>query len=447
MLGGNYVKFTNLKDLKPPQLLISIFIILILIGTFLLLLPIASTKGISFIDALFTATSAMTVTGLIVVDTGSAYTLFGQIVILTLIQLGGLGIMTFAVLIYIAVGRKIGMKERLLIKQALNQSSIGGVVRLARGLLIFSLTIEAIAVIFLSFKWVPEFGWGKGIYASIFHSISAFNNAGFSIWANSLSDYVDNPIVNIVITVLFIIGGIGFTVVFDMWRSKEFKDLALHSKLMIVGTIVINVISILIIFTLEYNNPNTMGNLTEAGKLQAAYFQAVTPRTAGFNTLDIGQMEDASLFYIITLMFIGGGSTSTAGGIKLTTALAIILATITFFKDQQNVVVYRRSLSYHVVLKALALTVGSMFVVITAVFILNLSEHDAPFLTILFETVSAFGTVGLSMGLTGSLSMVGKITIILTMLVGKLGPLTFAFAFAKQTPDRVKHPKEDILTG
>ncbi|SFF57409.1 trk system potassium uptake protein TrkH [Halobacillus alkaliphilus] len=433
-------------DLNPPQMIISIFVVLILSGTFLLKLPFASTEGVSLIDALFTATSAMTVTGLIVVDTGTAYTLFGQIIILLLIQLGGLGIMTFAVLIYMAVGKKIGIKERLLVKQALNQSAIGGVVRLAKQLLVFSLVVEAIAVIFLSFKWIPEMGWGPGFYASVFHSISAFNNAGFSIWSDSLSSYVVSPIVNIVITFLFIIGGIGFTVVFDMWKSKEFKQLSLQTKLMIVGTLAINTFSFFMIFFLEYNNPNTLADLSSLGKIQAAYFQAVTPRTAGFNTLDIGQMEEASLFYIITLMFVGGGSASTAGGIKLTTALAILLATLSFFKDKEHVVVYERSLTSHVINKALALAVGSLCVVVITIFILNLTE-EASFLTIMFESVSAFGTVGLSMGLTGSLTLIGKITIIFTMLIGKLGPLTFAFAFAKQTPDPVKYPSEEILTG
>ncbi|KHE72413.1 TrkH family potassium uptake protein [Halobacillus sp. BBL2006] len=436
----------NYNNLNPPQIIISIFIGLIAIGTLLLSLPFANTEGVSFIDALFTATSAMTVTGLIVVDTGTAYTLFGQIVILSLIQLGGLGIMTFAVLIYVAVGKKIGIKQRLLLKQALNQSAIGGVVRLALRLLLFSIIVETIAVIFLSLKWIPEMGWGKGIYASIFHSISAFNNAGFSIWSDSLSAYAVSPVVNIVITFLFIIGGIGFTVVFDLWKSKEFAHLSLQTKLMIVGTLTINLISFLIIFFLEYNNPATLANLSSLGKIQAAYFQAVTPRTAGFNTLDIGQMEEASLFFIITLMFIGGGSASTAGGIKLTTALAILLATVSFFKDKEHVTIFRRSLTYHVILKALALTVGSMCVVIFTIFILDLTE-DAPFLMIMFESVSAFGTVGLSMGLTGSLTTIGKIVIVLTMLIGKLGPLTFAFAFAKQSPDPIKYPSEEILTG
>ncbi|MFZ0477295.1 MAG: potassium transporter TrkG, partial [Halobacillus sp.] len=223
---------TRMIHMSPPQTLISVFTLFITLGTFLLKLPSATSNGITFMDALFTATSAMTVTGLVVIDTGTAFTLFGQIIILVLIQVGGLGIMTFAVLIYMVLGKKIGIKERLLIQQALNQTSLGGVIRLVRKLFIFSITIEALAVVFLSLRWVPEMGMAKGIYASIFHSISAFNNAGFSIWSDSLSAYAVDPLVNIVITLLFIIGGIGFTVVFDLWRSKEFYHLSLHTKIM-----------------------------------------------------------------------------------------------------------------------------------------------------------------------------------------------------------------------
>ncbi|MGM0879310.1 MAG: potassium transporter TrkG, partial [Bacillota bacterium] len=223
--------------------------------------PAASTEPISWLDALFTATSAMTVTGLVVVDTGTAYTLFGELVIVGLIQVGGLGIMSFAVLIYIMLGKKIGMKERILIQQALNQTSLGGVINLVRNLFIFSFTIEFIAMFLLSFRWVPEFGWSKGIYFSFFHSISAFNNAGFGLLPDSLMQYVGDPIINIVISFLFIIGGIGFTVLVDIKHKRSFKKLSLHTKLMLVGSFVINIIAMLFIFFVEYSNPKTLGGL------------------------------------------------------------------------------------------------------------------------------------------------------------------------------------------
>lgn len=233
---------TKYIKLNPSQLLVLVFLFFIILGTLLLKLPISTTTPISLTDALFTVTSAMTVTGLAVVDTGTVFTTFGQLVILMLIQVGGLGIMSFAVLIFIMLGKKIGFKERLIIQQSLNQTSLGGVIKLVKNLFIYSFSIEIIAMLILAIRWVPEYGWGKGMYYSFFHSISAFNNAGFSIWSDSLMKYVGDPLINLVITFLFIIGGIGFTVLSDIWYKRSFKKLSLHSKLMIGGTFMINLL-------------------------------------------------------------------------------------------------------------------------------------------------------------------------------------------------------------
>ncbi len=434
-------------NLNPSQLLLLVFMISITIGTFLLKLPLATTESIRWVDALFTATSAMTVTGLVTVDTGSAFTLFGQLVIVSLIQLGGLGIMSFAVLIYIMLGKRIGIKERLLVQQALNQTSIGGVIKLVRNLFFFSLTIELIAMIFIAIRWIPEMGWMKGLYFSFFHSISAFNNAGFSLWSDSLTGYVGDPIINIVISFLFIIGGIGFTVLSDLWYKKQFKTLSLHSKMMIVGTFFINIIAIITLFTLEYSNPNTLGSLNSLGdKLWASYFQGITPRTAGFNTLDIGSLEEASLFFILILMFIGAGSASTGGGIKLTTFLIIIMAVNSFLRRKRDITIARRSINQSIILRSLAISSMAIFFTFLGIFILNITEEQ-PFITILFEVVSAFGTVGLSMGITGSLTVIGKLAIVNIMFVGKLGPLTLAFSLAQPKEEKIRYPSEDILTG
>ncbi|UOQ50211.1 TrkH family potassium uptake protein [Gracilibacillus caseinilyticus] len=434
-------------NLKPSQLLIFIFAICIIIGTILLRLPIATTASITWLDALFTATSAMTVTGLIVVDTPVAFTIFGEIVIALLIQLGGLGIMSFAVLIYIMLGKRIGIKERLIIQQALNQTSIGGIIKLVRNLFIFSLTIEMIAMFFLAIKWVPDLGWGKGLYFSFFHAISAFNNAGFSLWSDSLMGYVGDPITNIVISGLFIIGGIGFTVLSDIWYKKKFQKLSLHSKLMIAGTFIINIVAMFIIFILEYNNLNSLGGLpTLSDKLWASYFQATSPRTAGFNTLDIGSLEEPTLFFMLLLMFIGAGSASTGGGIKLTTFIVIILAVFTFLQGKKEITIAERSISQIYILRSLAIATMGVFFIFSAIFLLSITEQ-APFMTILFEVISAFGTVGLSIGLTGSLSMIGKIIIILIMFIGKLGPLTLAFSLASSKEEKIKYPHEGVLTG
>ncbi|SFL38525.1 trk system potassium uptake protein TrkH [Gracilibacillus orientalis] len=433
--------------LNPSQLLLLVFIISISIGTLLLKLPLATTESIRWVDALFTATSAMTVTGLVVVDTGSAFTLFGQIVIVSLIQLGGLGIMSFAVLIYIMLGKRIGIKERLLVQQALNQTSIGGVIKLVRNLFFFSLTIEIIAMLFISIRWVPEMGWIKGLYFSFFHSISAFNNAGFSLWSDSLTGFVGDPIINIVISFLFIIGGIGFTVLSDLWYKRRFKTLSLHSKMMIVGTFFINIIAIITIFTLEYGNPHTLGSLHSLGdKLWASYFQGITPRTAGFNTIDIGNLEEATIFFLLILMFIGAGSASTGGGIKLTTFLVIIMAVNSFLRRKKDITIARRSINQSFILKSLAISSMALFFIFLGIFILSITEEQ-PFITILFEVVSAFGTVGLSMGITGSLTVIGKLAIVIIMFVGKLGPLTLAFSLAQPKEEKIRYPSEDILTG
>ncbi|MXQ55845.1 TrkH family potassium uptake protein [Shimazuella alba] len=439
----------NFKYIKlnPSQLLVVVFLFFIILGTILLKLPISTTNFISWTDALFTATSAMTVTGLAVVDTGTAYTTFGQCVILILIQVGGLGIMSFAVLIFIMLGKKIGLKERLIIQHALNQTSLGGVIKLVQNLFIYSITIEIIAMLILAIKWVPEYGWEKGMFDSLFHSISAFNNAGFSIWPDNLMRYVGDPLVNLVISFLFIVGGIGFTVLSDTWHKRSFKKLSLHSKLMIVGTLVINLFAMMIVFALEYHNPKTLGTLASLGdKLWASYFQAVTPRTAGFNTLDIGSLHEGTISFMLLLMFVGAGSASTGGGIKLTTFLVIVLSVLTFLRQKTQIKIGNRAIKVQIVIRSLAISTISILFIFLAVFILNITEPD-PFLKILFEVISAFGTVGLSMGLTASLSDIGKIIIVFIMFLGKLGPLTFAFSLATPKHDKIRYPNEDVLTG
>lgn len=444
--GFNIMNFKYVK-LNPFQLLVLVFLFFITLGTILLKIPLATTNSISWIDALFTATSAITVTGLVVVDTGTTFTTFGQYIVLILIQVGGLGIMSFAVLIFMMLGKKIGFKERLIVQNALNQTSLGGVIKLVKNIFIYSFTIEIIAMLILAIKWVPEFGWGKGMYYSFFHSISAFNNAGFSIWSDSLIGYVGDPLVNLVITFLFIVGGIGFTVLSDIWYKRSFKKFSLHSKLMIVGTFIINLVAMIIIFTLEYSNPNTLGTLSTLGdKLWGSYFQAVTPRTAGFNTLDIGSLHEATIVFMLLLMFVGAGSASTGGGIKLTTFLVIVLSVLTFLRQKNQITIGNRAIKDKVIIRSLAISAISILLIFVSVFILNITESE-PFIKIIFEVISAFGTVGLSMGITADLSYIGKLIIVFIMLLGKLGPLTFAFSLAKPKQEKIRYPSEDILTG
>lgn len=406
-------------------------------------MPAATPKPIGWIDTLFTSTSAMTVTGLAVVDTGTDYTMFGQLMILVLIQLGGLGIMSFAVLIFIMLGKKIGLKERLLIQQSLNQTSLGGIIKLIKSLFIYSFAIE---MLILAVKWVPEYGFARGFYYSLFHAVSAFNNAGFSIWPDSLMRYEGDPLVNLVISFLFIIGGIGFTVLSDLWHKRSFKKLSLHSKLMIYGTFIINLAAMIFIFLLEYQNQKTLGMLPLTEKLWGAYFQAVTPRTAGFNTTDIGSLRESTTTLLLLLMFVGAGSASTGGGIKLTTFLVILLSVITFLKGKKHISIAKKTLKDQLIIRSLAISTISMLLILTAVFFLNMTEPK-PFLAILFEVVSAFGTVGLSMGITADLSPTGKILIIFIMFLGKLGPLTLAFSLARPEQENIRYSSEDILTG
>lgn len=330
---GLYNRFIRLN---PPQILALGFFCLIVVGGLLLKLPFATKVHISWVDAFFTATSAATVTGLGVVDTASTFTMFGEIVIMFLIQTGGLGLMTIAILIVWVLGKKIGLRHRLLIGEAFNQTNIGGLVKLVKRVFIFSICIELIGVIFLSFRFIPEFGFGKGVYYSIFHVIASYNNAGFALWPDNLTRYVGDPIVNIGICSLIVIGGLGFTVLIDIWYSRSFRKLSIHSKIMIVGTVALNVIAMIVIFVLEYNNVKTLGNLPLNEKLWASFFQGITPRTAGFNTVDYGGMEESSILFTMVLMFIGAGSVSTGGGIKLTTFVILVTSVLSFFRKKRK---------------------------------------------------------------------------------------------------------------
>lgn len=432
--------------MSPPQVLSITFLVTILFGAGLLYLPISTVAPISFLDALFTATSATTVTGLAVLSTGNDFTLFGQTVIIVLMQIGGLGLMTFAVMIVMLLGKKIGLRGRILIQQSFNQYSLGGMIRLVRIIFLFTFGIEAIAAVFLAVRWVPEYGWGFGLFTSAFHAVSAFNNAGFSLWDDSLSAYAGDPAVNIIITLLFITGGIGFTVLYDMWGAKEFRHLSLHSKIMLTGTLAVNLFAMLFLFVSEYGNMETLGSMPLGDKLWASYFQAVTPRTAGFNSIDIGSMETGSIVLISLLMFIGAGSASTGSGIKLTTFLVIILVTASYLNGKKEAVIFNRAIPSHLLERSLAIVFISMTAIFTGILILSYTEN-APFEWIVFEAFSAFGTVGLSMGLTGELSNIGKFVIMVLMFIGRVGPVTLAFALARQHREPIRHPKGDIFTG
>lgn len=425
---------------NPAISLITLFLIGIGVGTLLLKLPIATTTPISWLDAAFTATSAMTVTGLVTLSTAYDFTYFGQVIIMLLIQIGGLGITTFAIFIFVLLGKKIGLKKRLAIQFMFNQTSLTGMVRLIRVVLVYSLLVEAVIASFLAVRFIPLLGVGKGIYYSIFHAISAFNNAGFALWDDSLVQFAHDPLVIFPISVLITLGGLGFTVLVDLWHYKTHKRLSLHSKLMIGATLFLQVGATLLLFALLYR----AGSVSE--QLYEAYFQAVTTRTAGFNSVDMGSLPDSALVIMVLLMFIGGGSASTAGGIKVTTFIILLATTFHFLRARKEVVVLHRTIRSDVVSKALALTTTSLLWIGFVIFCLTITE-DAPFLTLVVETVSAFGTVGLSVNFTASLSIIGKLLIMATMILGKVGPLTLLFALGQAQPAKIGYPHEDVAIG
>lgn len=433
-------------SVSPPLVISGSFLFLILVGTLLLKLPFATTQPISWTDALFTATSATTVTGLSVFDPGTVLTAFGELVLLVLIQCGGIGLMTFAVAILILFRKKVGLQSRIYLQESFTQSSIGGIVKLVKLILTFALTVEAVATIFLTIYWIPQFGFKDALNYSIFHVISAFNNAGFSLFPDNMISFAGDPLVTILISSLFIIGGIGFTVVMDVAQKKSFRRWALHTKLMVGGTLILNSLAMLVFFLLEYNNPGTLGNMSLFDKLVTSYFSAVTPRTAGFNMLDYGALEDPTLLFTMLLMFIGGGSASTASGIKLTTFIVVILATVSFLRSRREPEIFGRSIRLETVIRSLAITTISVLLVVLFLFLLTVSEK-IPFLPLAFEVVSAFGTVGLSMGISGDMTSIGEVLLSIVMFTGRIGPLTLFFILMKPRKENYRYPYDPVFTG
>jgi trk system potassium uptake protein TrkH len=433
--------------LSPPAVLMALYAALILAGTILLRLPISAHAPTGWYDALFTAASAVTVTGLVVVDTGTHYTAFGQLIIMVLIQLGGLGLMTFAVLVFALLGLHLPLRHQLILSEDLNQTDLGNLMWLAWLILRVVAVLELIGVALLALRFVPEFGWREGMWQALFHAISAFNNAGFGLFSDSLSRWVGDPLINLVVPGLFIVGGIGYAVLADLGAKRRWRPLTLHSKLMLSGTGALIVWSMAGFLMLEWSNPATLGGLDGiGGRLWAGWFQAVTTRTAGFNTVEIGKLWDSTALLVITLMVIGGGSTSTAGGIKVTTFVVLLLETVAFLKRRDVVSAFERSLPPGQLLKVMALVVISLLVIVTGLFIVLATNHQ-PFLDLAFEVVSAFGTVGLSRGVTADLDPVGRAAIVAIMFMGRVGPLALGFFLATRTAPRVRYPSGEVYLG
>ena len=445
--------------LSTTQIILLSFLGVILIGSVLLSLPVSSAGGraVPYIDALFTATTATCVTGLVTVSTAATWSVFGQAVILLLIQIGGLGIITFMTAVMLLFNRKIGISDRLLIQDAFNLSTLSGIVAFVKKVLIGTLTVESIGACFYMTVFVPQFG-ARGIWVSVFNSVSAFCNAGMDIIGeNSLCDYSGNVLITLTTAALIILGGLGYIVWWDVSRviknrkqngGRFFKSLTLHSKIVLISTAFLLITGTALTLCFEYNNPLTLEGLPLSDKIQAAFFQSVTTRTAGFASLPQENLTNPTAILSLLLMFIGGSPVGTAGGIKTVTAAVLLSITVSLISGKNSVSLFGRTISKQSVYKAVAVTVMSFSVMFVSTLLLS-AVTNAPALDILFETVSATATVGLSRSLTGALNLLGKLIIIFTMYFGRVGPISIAIAFGGKNPSRniIKNPTEEISIG
>ena len=445
--------------LSTTQIILLSFLVTILIGSGLLALPISSASGeaVPYLDALFTATTSTCVTGLVTIPTVSTWSVFGQIVILLLIQIGGLGIITIMSGLMLLLNRKMGIDDRLLIQDAFNLNTMSGLAKFIKNVLIGTLIIEGVGAVLYMIVFVPDFG-ARGIWISVFNSVSAFCNAGIDIIAeNSLCNYATNPLINIVTSALIILGGLGYIVWWDVIRvvksrspknRKIFRHLSLHSKIAITATAVLILVGAILIFIFEYDNPLTIGKMSLFDKIQISLFQSVTTRTAGFATIPQENLTNASATVSIVLMLIGGSPVGTAGGMKTVTIAVLICSAFATIRNKNSVTLFGRRISEESIKKAVSVVV--MFLTICAIStILLMATSNASPLDAVFETVSATATVGLSRNLTATLNTFGKLIIIVTMYFGRVGPISLAIALGSKNESQnvISEPTEDISIG
>lgn len=448
-----HIQLDQQKKLSPIQAIVLSFFLLILLGTFLLMLPFSQQAGewTSFITALFTSASAVCVTGLSVVETGTYWSPFGQVIIMLLIQFGGLGFMTMTTTAAILLGKRIGLRNRILMQEALNQFSISGVIRLTKYVFIFTLIIQSFGFLLMAIRFVPEYGLETGLFYSLFHSISAFCNAGFDLieGGGGMTHYVNDPLMSLTLMALFILGGLGFSVLADFYKTRKWLHFSLHTKFVLIVTGILILIPWVITFFLEMNNPQTLGELGFIDKIIAALFLSTSPRTAGFNTVPTESLRMGTLMITMALMFIGGSSGSTAGGIKTTTFGIMILTIITVIKGREDVEFINRRISKQVFYKATAVIFISTFIISIGLLLLTILEPHMSFQALMFETFSAFGTTGLSMGITEDLSSLSQLLLTVLMFFGRLGPLTIVLSMSsssKKKPLR-RYPEGRIIVG
>jgi len=446
----------NIKRLSTTHIVLLGFFAIIFAGSLLLWLPISSATGksVPYIDALFTSTTATCVTGLVTLPTVTTWSVFGQVIILLLIQIGGLGVITIATGIMVMLGKRISIGNRILIQDSFNLNSMSGMVKFIKKVMFGTFVVEGIGALLYMTVFIPDFG-AKGIWISVFNSVSAFCNAGIDIISeNSLCDYALNPVINLTTSFLIISGGIGFVVWWDLARitkdkkQRHLKFLTLHSKIALSVTAFLIIAGTVLFFAFEYNNALTMQNYTLLEKLETSFFQSVTTRTAGFATIPQENFTNQSALVSLMLMFIGGSPVGTAGGIKTVTLLILLLTAASVIRNKRTVDVFNRQISSKSIKKAVAVFITSFTVMIVSTILLSVVSN-ADFLDIVYETVSATATVGLTRNFTSSLNLVGKIIIIATMYFGRVGPISLAVAFGmkKESENIIKNPVEEISVG
>lgn len=439
------------KKISPYALILLSFLLLIIIGGIILFLPISHEygKNISFFEAIFTATSAVTVTGLVINDVSTVFSTFGKTIILILIQLGGLGILTFSSLIILLLYNKIGYNTKKVVKEDLNFDDNFDLYKYLKRIVVVVFSIEILGAVILFFSFIRKFSLGKAIFYSIFHSISAFCNAGFTLFSNNLEDFTYSPIINFTIMLLIILGGLGFAAIIEIYEylKGNIKKLSINTKLVLIVTLFLLVIPTVIFFIIEFNNEIFVGN-GFFQKILVSFFNSVTTRTAGFNTIGLTSLKSTSIIIMIILMFIGTSPGSTGGGLKTTTIGVIILGVYSSIKNEEDIVFDRRRISYQSFRKAIAIFFIEIVYICVCIVLMSLFDSDKSVMKLLFELVSALGTVGLSLNLTESLSIYSKIILIITMFLGRVGTLTALYVFSKKNKiGKYRYSEESILIG
>lgn len=450
-------KHNHVFKLTPTRIIALSFAALVLVGTLLLMLPAMSRNGESagFITAFFTATSAACVTGLVIVDTYNYWSVYGQLVIICLIQCGGLGIVTLASFFSVLVGRRVGIRELVLAQESINHFSYEGILKLIKKVVLITFGIEFAGAVILSVRFVPIFG-AKGIYMGIFHSVSAFCNAGFDLMGalgqdnfTSLTPFNNDPVIIYTVAALVAVGGLGFLVWKDLFEYKKNRSLLLHTKVVLVTSAILIIAGAVLLYAFESSNPATMGRLDLPARINSAVFQSVSPRSAGFNSVPLNDMKEISKLFTIILMFIGAAPGSTAGGIKVTTFSVMIIAIISQIKGTEEATIFKRRVPQHIVVKALSIAGISLLWVITVTTVIMAIESE-PLMNVLYEVVSAFATVGFATGITSSLTTASKLLLVLTMFLGRIGPLSFAIALSLRANSNTKDiilPEAKIIVG